>query len=328
MPSPTRAQSHLSAPLQDLTIATMQEDKAFVAMQAATMVEVEHRTDKYYTYDKGAFNRLEMTPRGVAEESNGSGWTLSNDSYDCKKYSVHKDLDWDDVDDTDEAIDQDADAAEWLANQGRMYLDSLWATACFAASVWTTEYTGVSANPSGAQFLQWNDSSSDPQKDVQTIAGAVQDLIFRKPNVMVVGQAVHRKLLTNPEVRNSIKYVEPTLIGNVEAKLADYLGIEKYIVAAGAYNSAQEGQTASFSKLLTTTGAWIGYVHPGGRGKKILTAAAIFAWKGRQGMGKNGVVAKKFDIPKKEVTRHEIDMNVAVKVVSADAGAFLATAVA
>ena len=72
MPSPTRSDLHQNVPLQNFTVAAMQEDADFILWQAAPPLEVDDQKDDYYTYDTGAWNRREMKPRGVSEESVGS----------------------------------------------------------------------------------------------------------------------------------------------------------------------------------------------------------------------------------------------------------------
>ena len=330
MAQPNRSSLHLSVPLTNLTVAVMQDDKDFVADAGAPVVDVDHRTDKYYTYPVGAWHRLEMSPRGQNEESNGSGWDVSSDSYDCRKFSVHKDVSFDDEDDADAQVDPVEDASLWLANQVRMYRDYLFAAKCAKASTWTTDVTGqdaaVSAGDIASKMQRWSVAGTDPQKDVIYYAGAIKDRIGLNPNTMIVGQLVHRRLVVNSVVRDALKYTEPTLLRIVENKLSEFFGIEKYIVAGAFYNSAVEGQTATLAKLFPTDGVFMGYVNEA-QGKKVMTAAKTFGWKGTHGQGSKGVAGYVFPIPQKEVTRYEVDLHADVKIVSADAGAFIATAV-
>ena len=120
MPNPTRGQMHQSRPLQDMTVGNQQDDDNFLLRQMGPFQNVDHKKDDYYVYDDGDWNRMEMQPRGPSEESHGSGWRLSTDSYACERYACHKDWDWSDADDADEAIsDTDEQAKLYLGNQGR-----------------------------------------------------------------------------------------------------------------------------------------------------------------------------------------------------------------
>jgi len=327
MPSPTRSSRLISLPLRNLTVAYLQDQEAFVGTKAAPFVQVEKSEGKYFTYPAGTWNRLEMKRRGPSQESEGSGYTVSNDNFSCERFAVHKDEDWVDAADADQVFNVDADAAMWLANQGNMHLDSLWSTACFGASIWTTDYTGVSGTPSASQIKQWNVSGSDPQADTETLKDTIFGLIGKRPNLMIVGTSVHKALVTNSIVRTALQYTMPTHSKAInEQLLASFFDVDQYVVARGIYNSAKEGQTATLSKLVTATGMWLGYVNPN-PGLKSLSAAYTFAWTGPDGVGSNGVSTRKFQIEAKTTDRYEIEFFVDVKVISADAAAFVTTCV-
>jgi len=326
---PSRSTRFISKPLQNLTVATLQEPSAFVGTEAAPFVKVEQSEGKYFILPPGQYNTLSMARRAPSTESEGSGWTYSNDSYKCERYATHHDEDWSDLADEDPALNSDAEGAEWLANQGRIFLDFSWQAVCMQPATWTTDYDGVSGVPGANEIKQWNESGSTPQADVETLKEAIEDLIGRLPNTMVVGRSVHKRLLTHAIVRDAIKYTEQTTMKNIDvnAKMAAFFGVERYLVARAFRNTANEGQTASLGKIVNSLDMWLGYVNPS-PGKRKLSAAYTFAWTGPQGVGSDGVVTRKFDIETKTTTRREIETFWDVKVISADAGAFVDDCVA
>lgn len=325
---PASNQLRVSKPLQDFTVGLMQEDTSFILRQAATFLPVQNREDKYFVYDAGNWNRREMQLRGPSEQSSGSGWTLSTDSYKCERFAVHKDFEWDDADDADPAIDLEPDAAEWAANQIRMQGDWLFNAAVMQPATWTTDLDGVaSGQVEGTSVLHWSDSSSDPQADVQYIITRIKTLAGKDANLISLGSDVYSKLVTNAAVRDAIKYTEPTLVRVVQGKLASYLGVDRLVVGAAVQNTAAEGATTALAQIVNPKDVFVGYVNPK-PGKRTYTAFKAFAWKGRDGGASDGVIMRKFDMQELTSTRVEAELRLDIKVVAADAGAFIDGAVA
>lgn len=315
----------VSVPLTNFSLAAIQEIDDFI-LGKGPIQEVDPRNGLYFTYDTGAWNRDEMQPRGPGEESTGGGWTISNDTYFPKKFSSHIDNNWDDIEDSEEVIDLEEDAADWLGNQVAIKGDRLFAS-LFAAGVWTTDYDGVASGPTGAEFLQWNDASSDPQANVETLKSAVRALVSKRCNTIVAGEDVHTTLLTHPILRDSVKHTGRTDSMVMEKAIASWFGVDTYLVARGQYNTAAQGQTKSMSAILTADDFWIGFLDPS-EGKKKMTAFKSFVWNGYKKAGSKGVVARTFDITHRSLIRHEVDYYIDVKKVSADAAGFIDAAVA
>lgn len=328
--SPTRAMRHYSSTLQDSTVAFQQDDAAFVAGNAATWNDTEKKEAGYYIYDTGEWNRMQMCVRGTSEKSARGGWTHSRDTYHCNRHSIEHAEDWADVADADEAFNIDEDNAEWLANQGKMHADYSWQAVVMLPATWTTDYDGVAASPSTSEQLQWNDSSADPQKNTEVLKSAVHSLIGRFPNVMVVGADVHAQVITNTVVRDAIKHTDKTFIDGASlsnTQLASFFGVERYLVARGIYNTAAKGATVSMGYLVNKKDLWLGYISPT-KGKKKLTAVSVFAWRGPDGVGSNGLVTYKYDDDDIRSTVYGIEEYIDVKIISADAGAFVDDCVA
>jgi hypothetical protein len=330
MPLPTNSMMHQNRPLETMTIATMQEDASFILMSASggALEEVEHKSDTYYIFNAGDWNRMEMQPRGPSQESEGGGWRLSTDSFQCDRRALHKDWDYSDSDNADVAIaDTDEQAKLYLANQGRIYGDYLMGTEVMAAAVWTDDLDGTTGSPTvGTSFVQWDQSSGDPQADSFEYTQRIHGRIGMKPNTWISGAVAHSRLLQNDTVRDAIKYTQLPSQQAIEGALAKYLGVERYFVANGFRNTAAEGATASLSYLCDSKAAWLGYVAQES-GKYTMSAYKLFAWK-HAGKANKGIVIRSIDMPWKTSIRHEIETFWDVKVVSADAGVFFDAAVA
>ena len=105
-----------------------------------------------------------------------------------------------------------------------------------AARLATRASTYAAANKQAlAGAAQWSHDDSEPAKAVEAAKEVIATGIGREPNTMVVGSAVHRGLVNNPDVIDRIKHTEG-LTGSAnpvvnEAKLAQYFDIPKYAVA-------------------------------------------------------------------------------------------------
>ena len=321
MPSPTRSDMHQNTPLQNFSVAAMNDDADFVLLQAAPSMPVDRASDSYYIYDTGAWNRREMRPRGSSEKAAQGGWSLSTTTYRCDRYAVEIPWDYNDVANADAAIDPEADAAKWLAQQAKIQGEYMFGAECFTTGIWTTNRVGASSGVAGTSFLYWDNASGDPQADAQTIHSTIKGLIGKHPNVMVVGDTLHNAIVVNPQVRDAIKYTEPTMIRVVESKLAQYFGVEKYIVASAFYNSAAEGAATVMARILNTDSAWIGYVDPT-VGTHVMTACKTFCYN-MGGRASQGTYAYSYDDPSRTSTYYGIEWYVDVKTIAVDAGAYL-----
>lgn len=327
MPNPDRRSAYVATPVADFTIANLQESSEFNCLKVAPVLPVDQQEGKYFVYDSGDLNRYEMSPRGSSEESAGSGWRLSNGSYACENYAVHKDFDWSDVSTYDKAIEPAQDAAAYLALQAKLHGETLLGSEVFAASIWTQDWDGASSKAySSSEILYWSSSSSTPKADVQYIASLVAGQCGMQPNTILVGRDVHLTLLEHSDVKDMLKYTQSGSVDNTNKFLASYLGMQNYYVGTGFQNSSKEGQTASYGTILDADDVWIGVVNPK-IGKKVMTALRTFAYKDG-GRATDGISVRTFDIPQIRSTRYEMDIFWDLKVVSTSAGAFIDEAVA
>ena len=330
MPLPTNTMMHQDAPLQTMTINVMQEDDAFILMKSTegSVEEVDHKSNTYYVFDDGDWNRMEMQPRGPSEESHGSGWRLSTDSYSCSRYACHKDWDISDAANADEAVaDVDAQAELYLANQGRIYGDYLMSQEVFAAGVWTSDdLDGTTSTVTvGTNFKQWDDSSGDPQADCLEYSQRIAGRIGHEANTFIAGAVTHSRLLRQSVIRTAMQSTVIPTKQAVRDILAAYLGVDNYFVARAFRNTAAENATKTYEYICDSKAAWLGYVSPNS-GPQTMSAYKLFAYK-QNGAASKGIIVRTFEIPTKTTIRHEIEAHWDVKVIAAEAGCFFDAAV-
>jgi hypothetical protein len=76
--NPTAGDVHVNTPLTNISIAYIQDAANFVAARVFPNIPVAKQSDRYYTYDRGEFNRDEMEERAPGTESAGGSYTLDN----------------------------------------------------------------------------------------------------------------------------------------------------------------------------------------------------------------------------------------------------------
>jgi hypothetical protein len=325
MPQPTRTQVHVDAPLTDISVAYVQDLKQYVASQVFPVVPVDKASNKFFKYTKNDWFRDEAKPRGDSEESAGSGYGLTTDNYVASVYAFHKDISDFVRQNSDTPLDADRDATMFVTQRLMQRLEVQWAGDYFKTGVWGTDVTGVASSPSASQFIQWSDfTASDPRNDIDAGKEGILNVTGFVPNTLLLGYQVFRKLIRHPDVTDQFKYTSSESIS--EAMLAQFLGIDRVIVAKSVVASNKEGQTDSFafnfgkSALLCYSNPKPGILQP--------SAGYVFAWTGvSDGLGQTlGISRIRMENLKSD--RIEGQIAFADKVVSSDLGYFFATAVA
>jgi hypothetical protein len=326
---PTPGDVHVNQPLTNISIAFLQNAANFVAARVFPNIPVTKQSDRYYTYNRGDFNRDEMQERAPGTESSGGGYSLDNTpTYYAPQFSFHRDIPDPVRANADSVLNPDREAVAFVTHKALIRREKVWASRYFAASIWTSEYTGVASGPTGNQRLQWNDANSNPIEDVRTAKRTIMGSTGFEPNKLVLGRAVYDVLLDHPDVIDRIKYGQTAgspAMANIDS-LARLLGVDEILVMNGIENTAVEGRTAVHSfiggkhALLAHSAPQPGLMTP--------SAGYTFSWTGLLGAGAEGNRIRTFRMEALQSDRVEIDMSFDCKLVSADLGAFFSGIIA
>lgn len=322
MPKPTASDVHVNAPLTNISIAYLQDASNFVASRVFPNIPVTKQSDRYYTYDRGDFNRDEMELRAPGTESAGGSYDIDNTpTYYAPVYAFHKDIPEQVRANSDAVLNPDREATEFVTHKALIKREVLWASKYFATGLWTTDITGVAAGPGASQVLQWNDSSSDPIANIRLGKRTVQESTGFVPNTLVLGQAVFDTLIDHPDIVDRVKYGAQSDISLVDIpELRALFKIQNILVMAGIQNTAKDG-AANVHSFIGGKKALLCYAAPR-PGIMTPTAGYTFSWTGMMGSGAEGGRIKKFYMKEKESDRVEIQMAFDQKLVSADLGYF------
>lgn len=326
---PTQSDVHVNRPLSNILVAFMQDDTKAIAKRAFPIVPVQFKTNLYYKWTRDDFFRVNAAERAPGTPSEGGDFGLATDSYDCKEYAIHKDIHDAVRDNADNELDLDEAASRYIAQQLLLKREVVFNSTFIKTGLWTgttggVDFTGVPGAPGANQFKQWDQAGSTPIEDLRNQIVGMEEKTGYRPNKLVLGPHVVKKLLDHASLLDRIKYTQKGVV--TTDLLASLLGLDEVIVGGLIQNTGKEGQTASFS-FIHGKFALLLYAAPS---PSLMEPSAgyIFAWTRRYGNGAEGQRVKKFRLEEIESDRVEGQMNFAMKVVAPELGAYFDQAVA
>jgi len=328
--NPVPGDVHVNTPLTNISIAYLQDAMNFVSAKVFPNIPVAKQSDRYYTYERGEFNRDEMQERAPGTESAGGSYDLDNTpTYFAPVHAFHKDIPDQVRSNADAVLNPDREATEYVTHKALIKREKLWVSKYFVTSVWTNEDAGVDSSPTpGTSFLRWNDAASTPIEDVRKAKTTILESTGFIANTLVLGQQVYDALVDHPDIVDRIKYGQTPgdpAIANLVA-LMKLFEVPRIFVMRSIENTAAKGQTASHS-FIGGKHALLCYSAPS-PGIMTPSAGYTFSWTGYLGAGAEGNRIKRFRLERIESDRVEIQMAFDQKLVAADLGFFFLTAVA
>lgn len=265
MPQPSAQQLHVDRFLTNMAVAWSQDEANFVAGRVFPTIPVLKESDLYAIYQKGfLYRNNQMKPRPLGGRPPQTGYEITEGNYRCVEWALEHLIDDRERANADEPLNPDIGAMILLTTQALIQRESLWTTQFFVTGVWGTDWTGVSASPTGVQFLQWDQSGSDP---IQFIRGRRNDVAAKtgyKPNKVVFGATAFEAFINHPDVIDRIKYTSgaAAYYDNVESVVAKLLGVNEVLIPFGVQNTAAEGQTDNIGFIANPTNVLLCYAAP------------------------------------------------------------------
>lgn len=316
MPQPTISDVHIDAVLTNLSVRFTLQTDAFVSYKVFPKVNVQHRSGKFWTFDRSYFLRSDAQLRAPGTESAGSGFVMGSDSYFCDVYAMHKDIDDQTRANADSQIRLDATSVEFVTQHLLQRREQAWVSQFFATGVWTTDVTPVN---------KWDDyANGDPIADLRLAIMVMAETTGMKPNTLVLSPEVWNKIQDHPDLLERIKFTERGIVGT--ELLSSLIGIDKTYIPWAIKNTAAEGVTAVYD-FIYPKGALLLYV-PKSPGLDVVSAGYTFLWSGFIGSGDNGIRMKRFRMEQIASERIEGEEALDQKVISPELGYFFNAAVA
>lgn len=332
MPNPTQSDLHVNVPLTNVSVAYMQDKASFIADKIFPRVPVKKQSDLFWKYTKSDWRRTDAEKRAPGTESAGAGWKVDTGQYFCEVWAIHKDIDDQIRANADSYWVLDKDAATFATNQLLIRRDLDWNDAYFKTGVWATDYTGVAAGPGANEFLQFNDSASDP---VQLFADLQTEFIRqagRKANTLVLGAETITALKQHPDIIDRIKYTQKGIV--TTDLLATLFEVDKVLVSYATFTDVAEqadgrsqDAAADYQFMSNSKSALLAYT-PSSPSLMTPAAGYTFTWNGYLAGNSFGIRTKNFRMEHLASDRIESEMTYDMKVVADDMGLFLDQAVA
>lgn len=325
MTNPTLNQVHVDAILTNASVAYIQSADNFIATKVFPIVPVDKQSDLYFKYTKEDWFRDDAKVRADGAEAAVAGYGLTTDSYYANVYAVKKAIGDQLMANFDSPLDPLRDGAKFTAQLMLNRLETQFVTDFVSTGVWGKDYAGVASSPSTDEFIQWSDlSNSDPIQDIEKAKAYILSTTGFEANKLVLGYDVYRVLRNHPDIIDRVKYTGRDVPDT--QYLAQLFGLDEVLVAKAVKNTANEGQTGSYS---FTFGKSALLVHAAPNPGLLMPSAGYsFQWRGvSEGLGLT-VGTKQYRVEQNAATFVESQIAFDNKVVAADLGAYFGTAVA
>ena len=246
MSKPTKTDVRAVDPvLTNMLEGYMNKDARFVATRAFPGVPVDSSKGTYFVFDEKYWMADDLERRAWGQDYPEGGFGMSTDTYETVQWATSHAI--------PDEVEADNQAPMSLLDAGVRRLkhlvmirhERLFAAAAMSTSVWGTDATG------GTTSAKWSTySTSDPVADIRTGKRTISQATAEEPNKLIMGEIVEDKLLNHPDLIDRIKYTERATVATMRQALASVLGVDEVLVGLAIYNTANEGQTGSYSPII------------------------------------------------------------------------------
>lgn len=273
----TPSDLHIDQYLTNLSVAFAQDEGKFVADKVFPVVPVTKQSDKYNIYPKGHFWRDEVAPRPLGGRPNQAGYDVESGTYLCEEEGLEHKIDDRVRANADQPLNPDRAGMRLLTEQTMIHRDSDWASSYFAKGVWGTDLKGKSSSPGENEFLQLDQSGTEPVEFLDELRDDLGGATGMDPNTLVLGRDVFRVVKNHPEIKDRIKYTQR---GIVTAEiLAELFGVDKVVIPGSVKNSSAEGVADAIDFIVGRKDMLLVYSAPNPAIDQP-SGGYIFAWTG------------------------------------------------
>lgn len=315
MPQPTiESVTPVDPVLTDVSVATIQEASRFVGTRLAPRVPVNNQTGTIDVIDTANFFRDQMERRSSGDESAGSGYGRSTDTFFTPVWALHKDIGRQERANAVDPVDLEDETTTFLTHQALQRVENEMASTMFTTGVWDTDTT-----PS----VLWDDDASDPINDVDAQVEALKKTGAMGDLVLGLGRTAFRHLRRHPLVESKFNVNNVDSIS--EAMLANVFDVDEVVVLDAVTDSSTEQGTAA-KDFVVAKDALLA-LRPQSPGLQTPSAAYTLTWQDiSDGLGED-VAMRRFDMEETNATRFEIEQAFTVKVMQSELGVFFNGAV-
>ena len=227
-----------------LFVEFLQQAKDFVGAQVAPPFFTGEQSARFYKFKKeNMLNAPDTIKRAPGSKYSRGRFELSDDSYACDEYGHEEPIDDGMVKKYKNYFSADRAAMRRIAYVMLYNYETRVQALAGALSGYTPAIPWNVFSPTNPN----GDGSSNPFTDINYGRELIHDAIGMDPNTLVLPRDVFYALREHPLVRDKIKYTQPAFV--TPEILAPAFEVEKILIPGGLKNTANEGQTASVSKI-------------------------------------------------------------------------------
>lgn len=261
--------------LQNILVGFAQDEMRFAALRAFPAVGVPEKSGTFYKFTQKYWFMDGLAARAAGAGFARGGIGVETDTYDTMQWGKEFPVPQETESANQAPLSLQTAGVRWLAQQSFIRKERAFATDFMKTGVWGTDDNNSATD--------WDDSSGVPITNVRTASRTISQATGMMANEMVCGEIVYDALLINAQVLGTMQYTNTVTIAAREQLLAAVLGLSAIHVSRAIYNTANEGQTASYSPIIDDD-ALIYYNNPTA-GVFDATAGKTFTWAPGGGAG-------------------------------------------
>ncbi len=249
--TPTASQVHVDQLLSNISIAF--RNTSFIAPDLAPNIPVGKQTGLYAVYDKGHWFRRPTTRWVDGTNPNEVTFTVGSGNYNCRKYGIGHNVLHSTINNADDPFRPLEDGVELMRDLLSLDYEARVASTAWAGCGSSQTLTGTAA------FTDFD--NSDPLTVFRTGRQAIRATTGKRPNVAVVPQKTLDVLTNHPDLIRAL-FPGAGIGGQVDqAGLQKLLQVDRLLVPDAIINTAQEGNSDSFTDVWSTS-IIMAYVEP------------------------------------------------------------------
>lgn len=305
---------HTNGPLS--TYISAYTNGAYAADIVCPVIKVNRKSNTFVTYSRKDATTPVSDLAGPTSAVNESDYTQSTDSYSVEDRALVGYVSFDEVANADEPQKPFEKRSNHIMNQLML------AREIRVATLLQTTSNYASSNFTAASVVWSNESTGTPLTDLLAMRAAIPPAIEDGTKlVLILALEAWNALRKHPQMRGD-GAIKPVLVPEEAAAL---IGVDEIIISEAQKNTANPGQTASYSRIWDRTKAVMVRVPTG----ELKGEASVFAGTFRFTNGMDPVQVRTWEAPDRGVrgsTAVQVSFSDDEKVVQNDMG-FCLTAV-
>lgn len=255
MASPSVAITRFDLSMGYSEFSLMASRLGYIGLQVLPAIGVAKDSGSFLKINvEDLLRKIEDTERAPRAEYKRDTFQWTTDSYDCKEHGVEEVVDDLLIERYGDIIRAEAVAQQRAIHRVLIALENAIAAAVFNTSTWT------GATLTTAASVAWTTpATAVPITDIDNAIEKVKTSSGMKPNTLILSDYALQKFKRTAQVQDLLKYSgadDPKNLGALEG-IKTMFELDKVLVAKGTKNTADEGQTGSFSRLWSTTMAMV-----------------------------------------------------------------------